>query len=345
VANGLFPYLARIGLLERANFSAYVGAYCGIAPPSAFPTPTCGCRSSLRADALVPTDEYVYATDGYRLLFKLAKEVVFVLIVLASFWHRSRGGRPPWPLVAFCVVVLVGMAISASASGALFALLSARAFEFLLIALVASGLAGGMPQLGRWLLFLLALEVALMLVEFVFAMPTRACPRAYRASATLVLPSSLGIFAAGVLAFILAFVPALDRRIAIGGAILALLLVLGGGSGTGLAILATIGAWRLLGAWRERRALVGAVIALTLAALVWMLPAITQRADIYDSLFGHGGRWEKLEAVVSGSSTGEILLGRGLGAGSNQTAILSERGNGAPPGREFPRSPSIPIRP
>jgi hypothetical protein len=175
-------------------------------------------------------------------------------------------------------------------------------------------------------LLLLALELVLVAMEVAFAMPTRACPRAYRASGTLVLPSTLGFVAVAIVAFILSFVPRIKRRLAVAAFIMALLLVVASGSGTGMAMLAAISGWLLLARMPDRRLLVGAALAIAASVLVWLLPVVTQRADIYDSVFGHGGRWEKLEEVVSANDLRANVVGRGLGMGTNQAALLAERG-------------------
>jgi hypothetical protein len=177
----------------------------------------------------------------------------------------------------------------------------------------------------------LAVELLLVLMELVFAMPTRACPRAYRASGTFVLPSTLGFVAVAILAFVLAFATRLRASLVLGAAIVSLLLVLASGSGTGLAMLAAIGGWLLLARVPGRRLAVGAMLAIAAATLMWLLPTITQRADIYDSVFGHDGRWEKLEQVVSANDLRTNLIGRGLGIGTNQAALLAERGSDALP--------------
>ena len=173
--------LARLGVLEPATFSNYVGVYCGIAQPAHFPTLTCSCMDFSRPSATWPTPDYVYATNGYRVMFKLAKEAVFAFLMLAALWPGLGGakpGRPPWPFMAVGASAALGLLLSASSSGPLFAIMSARAFEFLAIALLAARFATGLPVLGRWLLFVLLLELAFVVVELVFAMPTRGCPRA-----------------------------------------------------------------------------------------------------------------------------------------------------------------------
>jgi hypothetical protein len=330
----MHPFLARIGVIEQAAFSNYVGTYCGITQPVAFPTPTCECMTYPANASHYPTSDYLYSTSGYRVVFKLVKEVLFVIFVLAAFWPGLGGPkpvRPPWPLLLMATSALAGLVVSAFVSGPAFALLSARSLEFLVIAILAGRFANDFADLSRWLLLLLAIEFVLVLIELVFAMPTRDCPRAYRASGTLVLPSSLGVFAVGAFAFVLAFAPQIGRAGALVGASCALALALAGGSGTGLAMLAAIAGWLLFDRVQRGRMLVAAGMALALVVLAWQLPAITQRADIYDSVFGKGGRVEKLQEVVASNDLRANLIGRGLGVGSNQTALLAERGTGQVP--------------
>jgi hypothetical protein len=333
LANGLYSFLARTGGVESAAFSAHVEAYCGIPQPVTLPTFTCACIPTDLPEGLkLPTLDF-YSTAGYRIAFKLVKVVVFLLLVLGALLSRARSlevTRPRWPMVAVAIAAGIGLAISASNSGAAFALMSTRPLEFLAIAFIGARYAAGLPTLGRWMLCLIALELLFVLFELAFALPTRGCPHAFRASGTLVVPSSLGFFAAGALAFVVAFVPKIDWRLSACAWLMVLALVLASGSGTGLAMLLLTAAWILLARLPGKRHQVGIATVLALLGLAWSLPVLTQRTDIYDSVFGDGGRWGKLVAVLSENDTRANLIGRGLGVGSNQTALLAEHGSRLP---------------
>jgi hypothetical protein len=153
------------------------------------------------------------------------------------------------------LAALLGVAVSVPASGWLFAMLSVRPFEFLVVALVAGWLVQGLPEVARWLAWLLVVQFVLVAVELVTGMPTRGCPNSFRVAGTLVLPNTFGIVVAGSLAFIVAFAPASRHK----WLLLALTvpILLASGSGSGLVMLAALGAWFLIERLPRRHAIPG----------------------------------------------------------------------------------------
>ena len=328
LVNGAYPYLARVGLIERANYDRYVSAYCQMPRPVHFPTATCSC---IRDPGPLTTGgyrswEYLYQADGYRLVPKLAKDALFLTLLLSPLllfrqpWKDAR--IPPWPLLAMALITLAGFAVSVPVSGWLFATLSMRTFEFLVIALVAGWLARGLPEISRWLAWLLVVEFVLVAVELVSGMPTRSCPNSFRVAGTMVLPNTFGVVVAASLAFIYAFSIANRHKAML--SVIAVLMLLASGSGTGFVMLAALAAWIAFERLPRRHVIWGAATtALVGVLLAWFLPALTNRPDIYDSLFAKGGRVEQLLGVVSENDFLANMVGRGLGVGANQTSILA----------------------
>ena len=329
LANGAYGYFARLGVLDRPQFDEIVRNYCGGGPPSGVPLAV-GCRCMRLSEgvdySVAPWPDYIFRTDGYRLVLKLLKEGLFAGVLLFSLAHLPRrprtraGGAGLVAPLAFVAVLALGTVLAAVQGGFAAAVPGIRGFEFVAIAALVAWMTTRMDVVGKSLLLLLFLQSVLVAIELLFGMPLRSCPNSFRAAGTLVLPSSLGIFAAMALAFCAAFAPARIGRP--WPWLAAAWLVLASGSGTGVVLLLVLGCWQLRsrfvsGAWARVAAVAG------LAAVLLLVPVLTQRPQVYDSLFAQDGRVEKAASVLQSATPFELVAGRGIGAGSNAAANAS----------------------
>jgi hypothetical protein len=335
LANGCVPFLTRIGVLEPAAFAEYVRTYCKLSGPIRFPTATCGCMQDPGWPAThdLPSSDHVFRSDGVRLLPKLGKDLLAGGIVLAGIaaWLRSRRGSlslaapAPRALAVLVAMLAVGVVQSAIADGLAPALLGLRSFGFLALAMFAGWTVASLPVLARCLVGLLLLECLLASFEFAYALPTRACPRFFRAAGTMVSPSALGIVSAGCAAFVVALgVRGVVLALALAAAVA---LALAAGSGTGLVLLGLLAAWFGWLALPRRRRIPGASVGVAgFLVLLFALPALTHRPDVWDSVQAQGGRVDTLASVLRENTVGESLIGQGLALGTNQATNLSAMG-------------------
>jgi len=184
-------------------------------------------------------------------------------------------------------------------------------------------MASRFAPVSKALALLLVVQAGLVALEMAFGMPLRSCPNSFRAAGTLVSPSSLGIFAAVAMGFCAAFAP--DRIARAWPWALAAGLMLASGSGTGLVLLAMLAAWQLRArfAFGARARILGVV---AIVALLAALPLLTQRPQLYDSLFSPDGRVAKAASVIENATPAELLAGKGMGAGTNAVANASGAG-------------------
>lgn len=335
--NGSVSYLKRIGVLDHGSYKSFLVAHCGVAvADSNGAAERCMCmRDDVAVQTLVgqpaveatPQPGYLYKNHGYERAVKLLKDGLFAAFALLSLYLiRTRQAElptlaPSWPLALLAADVSLGFAISAVAWGLAFAAIGLRSFAFLLIALLGAWAVEALPQLARWVGWLLLMEAVLVAVEFLLGIPLRLCPYSFRVAGTLVLPNSLGIFAVVAVAFHGSFAASKTWFALLLSAALA--LVLASGSGTGLVALFAWGAALLLQRQNGvRRWLAGAGLVVLAAGMIAALPVITQRPDIYDSLFADGGRVQKLHEVMRMTNATESLVGRGLGFGTNTATNL-----------------------
>ena len=165
------------------------------------------------------------------------------------------------------------------------------------------------------------LQLVLVCIEVFIGIPLRDCPNSFRAAGTMVMPNSLGVFTVVGLAFYQSYSSdKLYFRLLV---VLAAITLLASGSGTGMLVLFVFLSMLILNNFSGLRKLVlaGTLFALS-AALVAKLPALIHRPDIYDSVFSSEGRVGKLIEILSKSSAIEILIGRGIGFGTNAATNL-----------------------
>jgi hypothetical protein len=248
-------------------------------------------------------------------------------IVLSLYLQRARKEWSPvladyWPPLLLLINVGIGFAVSMALWGGTFALVGLRSFEFLGIVLLGGWAVDGLHVFARYLAWLLLIQVALVALEIIYGIPLRSCPQSFRAAGTMVLSNSLGIFTVVALAFYTSFSARktyFPILLVVTGA-----LLVASGSGTGLvALFALLGLLALERTGRKRKWIAAAVLLLLATVMIVKLPALTHRPDIYDSLFASDGRVGKLKKLVQLSSATDVLIGRGVGFGTNTTSSLA----------------------
>lgn len=340
LANGATSYLKRLGLLDRQNFELYVVTYCGGTtagrPSYTFP---CQCMqdppvseesapvSEVKAPLL--SRRYVYETAGHERVFKVFKDVLFAgLVALSLFLLATRKIRPPSlagasPMLWLAASVVAGFLISVALWGWLFALLGLRSFAFLGVAFLGGWAAGGMQGFAWCAAAMVAIQAVLVGLEFVFGIPLRFCPFSFRGAGTLVLSNSLGVFAVVAIAFFRAFSPNRSHFWML--LPIAVILVFASGSGTAVFTLSALLGFLLLDKTSgvQRFVAVAALLAVAVALTV-KLPELTQRPDIYNSLLAPEGRLDSLSRLMREANTAQLLVGHGIGFGTNSaTNVLS----------------------
>ena len=353
IGNGAVSYLKRIGLYEHRAYQGFMAIHCDPqnGQVNSFgsrclcmrePFPRQGASGQFVADE--PEDNLsVYRDTGHERWLKIGKDALFAGFMLISlFLMHAKSARLPalsdsWPALLLAVNVAVGFAISLTLWGATFALIGLRSFEFLAIVLLGGWIAGELSQVARFVGWLLVVQATLVVLEMFLGMPLRTCPDSFRAAGTMVLSNSLGIFTVVALAFYTSF----SQRRAYFAALLVatVILLLASGSGTGLIALFVLLAYlfleRLTGSGRR---IAGAGLVLLAAAMLVNLPALTQRPDIYDSLLATDGRVGKMTELLRESSAAEILIGRGVGFGTNTASnLVSSPATVLPTSREVPK--------
>ena len=175
----------------------------------------------------------------------------------------------------------------------------------------------------------LGTQVLLLPADLLYGIPIwgylSTVPFPRRLAATLVFPNSLGVFAVVVLAFGLAFGG--SKRWSAFAWVAAAILVLAAGSGTGVVGLFILSGVLVLRRVEGPRRWKAAVLLLLLGAgLTMTLPTVLGRRDISESLLTEDGRLGRLVNALDGPPTLTIVMGHGLGWGSNTAASASAFG-------------------
>lgn len=328
--NGIGPYLRRTGLIETNLYERFWDLHTG---PTGFARSPLGLgrrcvvhrpieEGGAEAAGGGPPAQYVFTVRRWELPVKALKDVLLITLVAGSFvaWARGRSRLVPllqsWPALALTALV-TWQAVAGLLRGAPMATVAGlRSFAFLGIAVTAGWVTAELLQrLVPWFVGLLALQLLLSPLEFLRGIPVQGHMVLFgevfarRASGTFVMPNTLGVFAACVVALAAGFgEDSLLRGLAwvLGG-----LVVLVSGSGTGIVMLAVVG---LSVALFERRrpnrlALAGIGVALVVAAFL----LIRGRPDVGESL---EGRVEGMRSLAGGTPL-TTLFGRGIGLGTN----------------------------
>jgi hypothetical protein len=335
LANGANYFLKRVGVVDPEGYARFTRTFCESGGGGL--RNDCMCMRELPAEVLaaLPVEEYpglyqsqhsVFRDEGPARALKLLKDALFLGFAAPSLWllfgrGRVESARPALPAVALLASVGLGFAWSYWQWGIVFAVAGLRSFGFLAVALVGGWFAPHLSVAARAVGLLLLIELLLVPIEYLWGMPLRPCPHSFRVAASMILPNSLGVMAVIGLAFFDAFAPSHLSRARVGA--IGALLIIAAGSGVGLLALLGWGATRLLMASASQHRLVSIAGLLLLSVpLLWLLPDLTQRPDIYDSIFAPDGRIDKLATVVAQSGPTELLFGHGLGYGANVAHTL-----------------------
>lgn len=331
--NGIEPFLLRVGVLETEKFEAAWIPLCGPAGLSRAPFGLGARCATPPRDELLPVlwpdvraaaTSHTLRSSGPGKVLKLAKDACIIALAISSAWLFLRRPdrvqlRNRLPLIGLGAFV-IGQSALGLARGEIVPVLSGlRSFQALPIALllppvVATSLSEG---LARWVAATVALQVPLLLVEALRSLPVqKVFPFLFlpwRLSGSLVNPNSLGVFAVVGLAFVLCFERAPRwRALAVSASILC---VAAAGSGAGWVALALVGSWQL---WAIRGAVARTLAVTCIVGAVALLPRLTARQDVFESLQARSRAFRGLGA----SGIPGLLFGNALGTGTTTLATV-----------------------
>jgi hypothetical protein len=328
LANGATAYMKRVGWLDRAAYNEYVSIYCD--PP----TLPCSCmRDPTGANAnsdepneaatgSLPSRRYVYEVRGFEHALKPIKDGLFAgffalslgLIATRRTLHPALGRLTP--LLPLLISMGVGLVIALSTWGVTMAALGLRPFAFLGVAILGGWIVSQLANVSKALVVLLVAQVALVLVEFWVGIPLRYCDLGFRAAGTLVIANSLGVFAVVALSFCLAF--AIPRWMTLLALVSTVALLYASASGTGIVCLMGLVAYYLYIRFpKEKRVYPIIIVALVTPLFLWKLPEIANRPGLYQSVLAKEGRVDNLKTLLTQANTRQLLIGQGLGFGTN----------------------------
>jgi len=336
-ANGAAAYLKRIGVLEHERYESYWQIHCGGGGPVAR---VWGFGRRCTASEPGPLDTVRYRREEPHFFFvfevrpseaalKLAKDAVMLLFVGVSLW-QARHLRAPrlvdaWPAWGLCTLVFVAAVWGIARGEGLKTLMGLRGMTFIATALFGVWMTdvSRLQRVCRALVVLLVLQLLLVPAELLWGMPMAGYSSVLafpsRIAGTLVKPNSLGVLAAITVALAEVYAP--DRRWRIAAWVSGILVILFAGSATGWMVLFSLVVFRVVHRqmtwkWVAALSLIGALLLLT-------LPRVVGRPNLLDSLTGPMGRLDLLRGALSSGDS--ILLGRGLGAGTNTEQVLASQ--------------------
>lgn len=338
VLNGIEPFLLRVGALEPDAYERAWSGLCGPAGITRAPLglgARCNAYPDVRLQPLLWPENRARSTahtlESSRLgrVLKLAKDACILVALGVAAWSAWRARRLPairarWPLAAHAALVALHSGLGLARGEVLPVLSGLRSFEILPLALLlppllAASLCGALT---RWVTAGLVVQLPLLAVEALRSLPVQKVAPVlnlpWRLSGSLVMPNSLGVFAATALFFVLTFESARSWRIA--ATVAALACVAASGSGAGWVVLTAVAAWWL---WSRGGVTARAAAVTVLLAMGVALPLLALRADVYDSLLARG---EALRAAAAGRPA-ELLFGGALGAGTTTLATLDRAGD------------------
>ncbi len=287
-------------------------------------TPVLGLQLWLRVLPLLGA----YVTDGpHVIMIKVTKDAILCAILICFILDVLRGRPILCNPLLLCIVVLLGIsfAVTAAEQPPVLALLGLRAFSpFFLVFIAYSYLdMTHIRSVVRVLSFLLIVELCAACIRMRYGLAIHGVTYlglAARPSGTFMSPSSWSIF----LCFIICYMLGLDvhrfgrpRRRTRCLVAVSTILVLLSGSGAGVLALTTLLSCYLLFFSRANSYLKASLVPMFLlmaCVIGGHLHTITGRATIYRSLWTRVGIFSD---VFMSAGTKEMLIGRGLGAGSN----------------------------
>ncbi|MFN7986231.1 MAG: hypothetical protein U0529_02085 [Thermoanaerobaculia bacterium] len=346
--NGIGPYLRRTGLIERDLYETFWTLHTG---PGGFTRAPFGLgrrcvthRPASEGGTAVegggPPARYVFAIRRWEIPCKALKDLLVLALVVGSVVAALRGRSAlvplarSWPALALAALVAWQAAAGLVRGQPLETVAGLRAFAFLGIAVAAGWVTDErLRGLVPWLLALLGFQLLLAPLEFLRGIPVQGHMGLFgelfarRAAGTFVMPNTLGLFAACVVALAAGFGATTRLRVLawfLGG-----LAVVASGSASGLVVLGATGLVVVASAGRRRRVVALALLLAALAAGSALL--VSGRPDVADSVSARvGGIGRLLEGSAS-----DVLLGRQLGLGTNAARQLggargdAEAGGGA----------------
>jgi hypothetical protein len=332
--NGMATYLKRTGLAQADNYVAVWAVHChslvhaGRSLERQCFEPRISeemTRRPFRPDDVGRIQKYIYKVDPSEFPLKVVKDVV-TLWICGVGWLASvrNAAHPPkfreaWPLWALACYAIAAWAFSLFEHGAMVAMSGARTASFIAVALLSQWVCGNLAVIANGIGFLILVQLALLPFEMIRGIHLfhewDAFSLAARTFGTMVQPNSLGVFAVIAGAFYFCFSTSRRKFWVVGSAALAVAFV--SGSGTGVASAAVAGLLSVIPQIGNSRRQKHAVLFFLLGGLLlwFLLPIITLRADIFDSVLGD--RLSKLQSAISNRSLAQILFGSGLGVNSN----------------------------
>lgn len=354
--NGAGFFLKRIGVIDPTAYAAYLAEHCDREVGKGWIGNHCSVWKPLATDP-PRFEEYdarhLYSSQGAEVLLKLAKYGFVAAFLLISVKLIAAGRAPPltprqlWRVLPLSTAVVIAALTALVQSDPWPMLAGLRSFAFLPVALLGAWLATdrGLSLLAQAIALLLVSQLLLVPLEVLYGLPlhkgyplTADWSLPSRMAGSFVMANSLGVFCAIALAFYYAFyerrryIPWLSSG--------ALGLILLSRSATGLVGLLALLAWAsLVDTRRQGRRLPWVGGALLLAAFLLGLPHLLAREDLLASLVA---RLDKLWGLAVTGSILELLLGRGLGIGTNLATSLMDSVSGLP-GLWLTPSDSTPI--
>lgn len=288
-----------------------------------------------RSEFVGPDDpnSYIFEVTAAERPLKLLKDLLWVVLIGICLFTINKGRAVglsllrPWPMLALMAYALAACLLAVVAHGALVAAAGLRSFMFLVVGLLGLYLVPHMSVFARAVAALLVLQMLLVPVELfrgihIFREWSH-LSLASRVAGSMVQPNSMGVFAAAGWVFCYCFSRSRKGLAALG--VLALVLILLSGSATGLLCMAlfffVLLRQRVGAKWRP---IILAVGALAVGLVMWSLPTLTGRPDVFNSVGAEGGRLSNLLAVLLERSPLRVALGDGLGVNTNAALNLFE---------------------
>ncbi len=270
----------------------------------------------------------VYRTNGAWTVFKVLKDVVFVLFVAFSFFFMWRYKirwkmRYGWLFVSITFLLLYAFVRSYFQYSIILSLAGLRSFMFVGVAMIGAWAVRreSLNFLAKSLMVLVLFQLLLVPIEFMYGMHLFTSERiGNRIVGTMLQPSSFGIISGLVLIWYFAFSGI--RKWLWCFTVIVFFLVIISGSGTAILLLlfaSIVALWtkmvKRLCVWLKC-----IIIALGGIVVFLLLPFLTGRVNVFESLWGRLLVY-KIH-LLTGTGWFELLFGRGLGAGTNTAVNL-----------------------